>query len=42
MEDLQLTLFVLLVFFWVCAHLPFFVSFFLLHTVIGIILCEQV
>lgn len=41
MQDLELALFILLVFVWVSTQVPLIVSFLLLHLAIGILLNEQ-
>lgn len=41
MDDLQVALFTLIVFLWICTQVPLIVSFLLLHVAIGIFLHEQ-
>ena len=41
MQDLELALFVLIVFSYICTQVPLIVSFLLLHVAIGILLHEQ-
>ena len=40
-DDLELALFVLIVFSYICTQVPLIVSFLLLHVAIGILLHEQ-